>query len=67
MGGRRHVAEVTLRTVVVVPVNPAQRRRIEVVVVVPESSCGAADQFGLLEDVLALGESVVDKTTDAPH
>src|SRR3954447_2695156 len=63
--GRRDVAEGAVEPCVVEPVDPAERRELDVVDGPP--GCLAADQLGLEHPVDGLGQSIVVGIGDGPN
>ena len=64
--GRRHVVEVAVQPLVVVPVDPAEGGELHVLDRLPGSLCGSPDELGLVEGVDRLGEGVVIASPTVP-
>lgn len=63
----RQVAEVAVQPLVVVPVDPAEGRELDVLDSAPRPGArGSADQLGLVVPVDGLGQGVVIRVADCP-
>ena len=61
-----HVVEVAVEPLGVGSVHPSQGGELDVVDGSPWSLVGSPDQFGLVEPVGCLGESIIERVTDGP-
>jgi hypothetical protein len=62
--GRGHVAEVAVEAFGVEPVDPSERRELDVLDAAPGALSGPADGLGLVVSVDGLGERVVVAVAD---